>query len=112
MYAMTPEGSLTLSICGKEKGKVSIRLGDPPMVLLPPRTVEANMVLGNDTFRITQNEKRCFELFSHQTRIGQISDILNYRVLLEVSTEIPAERIALLYALSQRMLHEDNVDIV
>lgn len=112
VYLITEVSPLTMKIQGIDEGIAEITLSTQQCFTRPPRAERLLLAWGNASIVIEQSEKRVYTVQRNGEEIGKVIDILSPTVSVYMEDTMPSELVALIYALTLRMLHEDDIEIV
>lgn len=94
------------------EGSAEIQLAEETSFLCPPRAECLILQWERRFYRIEQSVSRDFRIFHTEAEIGRIENMLKRMPKLDLQDGEPPEFAALIFALADCMLHEDDVYIV
>lgn len=112
VYSVIEITPVSMKIQGMEEGTAVITLSKQHSLFHPPMANQLLLSWNNASIMIEQSKKRDYTILRGQDVIGTIMGILGTTVNISVEESMSAEIVALMYALSLRMLHEDDIEIV
>lgn len=112
IYQLKRETPLMIQYHGTHDGFAKIKLSEEKGFLIPPRADSAEVTVDGSTCVLCQSKNRDFVISNNDEEIGIITGILHRRSKIDISDVFSGDTVALFYALSQFMLHADDIDIV
>lgn len=93
-------------------GSAEIHLAKEVPFTRPSRAEQLLLQWKDKSFRIEQSAHRDIRIFQSESEIGGIKDMWKRSLTLEVDGDETLEFAGLIFALAQRMFHEDNIEIL
>ena len=93
-------------------GSADIELEVTDSLVRPPRAVQLRLHWNGTIYTINQTNRRDFKIYRSELQIGNITGILKRSACIELPDDETTEFAALLYALADRMLHEDDICVI
>lgn len=111
-FEIIGSGYGSTSYSSAECGSAEIQLAKESPFTRPSRAEQLTLRWKEKSFRIEQSAHRDIRIFQSESEIGEIKDMWKRSVTLEVDGDETLEFAGLIFALAQRMFHEDDIDIV
>ncbi len=113
LWTITEKVSLHLAVKGSAgNGEGKIYLSKTSSLISPPRAERLCLYWKEHEITIQQLDNREMIILNQNKIIGYLTGLLRHTASIELSDTVTDGCTALLYALADRMIHEDDVDIV
>ncbi|MFI3169741.1 MAG: hypothetical protein R3Y06_07350 [Faecalibacterium sp.] len=107
------EGEQQLVFNGEHlHGHADIKLKESKNAFLLPRAEQVDLQVEQDTYHITQSDKRTFPILCNGEPVVYISSVLARTIQMELKARMDKALVALLFVSSMIMLHEDDEILV
>ncbi|WMJ90264.1 hypothetical protein [Anaerocolumna sp. MB42-C2] len=93
-------------------GSADIELEVTDSLVRPPRATQLTLHWNGAIYTINQTDRRDFQIYRSGLQLGNITGILKRTAFVELPDDETMKFAALLYALADRMLHEDDICVI